>query len=79
MSNKKKKRQNDDREKERETREVGLMVLIGRKQKCHREPFMIYIYISLSIYIYNLRCLTMSDYRWYQDVFLSCVMVKFDN
>ena len=30
-------------------------------------------------YLNNLRCPTMFDYRWYQDVFLSCVMVRFDS
>jgi hypothetical protein len=30
-------------------------------------------------YLNNLRCPTISDYRWYQDVFLSCVMVRADS
>jgi hypothetical protein len=33
----------------------------------------------ISDYLNNLRCATMSDYRWYQDVFLSRVMVRFDS
>jgi hypothetical protein len=32
----------------------------------------------ISNYLNNLRCPTMSDYRWYQDVFLSRVMLRFD-
>jgi hypothetical protein len=30
-------------------------------------------------YLNNLRCPTMSDYRWYQDVFHSCVMLRLDS
>jgi hypothetical protein len=30
-------------------------------------------------YLNNLRCPTMSDYRWYQDVFRSCVMLRLDS
>ena len=33
----------------------------------------------ISDYLNNLRCPTMSDYRWYQDVFLSLVMVRSDS
>ena len=33
----------------------------------------------ISDYLNNLKCRTMSDYRWYQDVFLSCVMVRSDS
>jgi hypothetical protein len=33
----------------------------------------------ISDYLNNLRCPTMSDYRWYQDVFLSRVMLRSDS
>jgi hypothetical protein len=33
----------------------------------------------ISDYLNNLRCPTMSNYRWYQDVFLSRVMVRSDS
>ena len=33
----------------------------------------------ISDYLNNLRCLTMSDYRWYQDIFLSRVIVRSDS
>ena len=33
----------------------------------------------ISNYLNNLRCPTMSNYRWYQDVFLSRVMVRSDS
>jgi hypothetical protein len=33
----------------------------------------------ISDYLNNLRCPTMSNYRWYQDVFLSLVMVRSDS
>jgi hypothetical protein len=33
----------------------------------------------ISDYLNNLRCPTMSDYRWYQDVFLSRVMLRVDS
>jgi hypothetical protein len=33
----------------------------------------------ISDYLNNLRCPTMSDYRWYQDIFLSCVMFRPDS
>jgi hypothetical protein len=33
----------------------------------------------ISNYLNNLRCSTMSNYRWYQDVFLSRVMVRSDS
>ena len=34
---------------------------------------------KISDYLNNLRCPTMFDYRWYQDVFLSHVMVRSDS
>ena len=33
---------------------------------------------QISDYLNNLRCLTMSDYRWYQDVFISRVLFRKD-
>jgi hypothetical protein len=33
----------------------------------------------ISNYLNNLRCPSMSDYKWYQDVFLSCVMLRTDS
>jgi hypothetical protein len=33
----------------------------------------------ISDYLNNLRCPTMSDYRWYQDVFISRVMLRTDS
>ena len=33
---------------------------------------------QISNYLNNLRCPTMSDYRWYQDVFISRVMLQKD-
>jgi hypothetical protein len=33
----------------------------------------------ISNYLNNLRCPSMSDYRWYQDVFLSRVMLRTDS
>ena len=33
---------------------------------------------QISDYLNNLRCPTMSDYRWYQDVFISKVMFRKD-
>jgi hypothetical protein len=33
----------------------------------------------ISYYLNNLKCLTMSNYRWYQNIFLSRVMFRFDS
>ncbi|KAG2703841.1 hypothetical protein I3760_06G155300 [Carya illinoinensis] len=33
----------------------------------------------ISDYLNNLRCNKMSDYRWYKDVFMSCVMLREDS